>query len=190
MMDFEEDIKKCVEVLQQGGTILYPTDTIWGIGCDALNEVAVEKVFNIKNRPQHKSMIILLAEEKDIIQYVAAPQPNIIEIVQQFTKPTTVIYNDAIGFPYNVTHEDGSLGIRVTNDAFCKGLLKRYRKPIVSTSANISGMAAPQSFSHIHQNIIKQVDYVVKHRQNDMNMVQASRIVRILNNGNMQIIRD
>jgi L-threonylcarbamoyladenylate synthase len=190
MTDFEEDIKKCVEVLQQGGTILYPTDTIWGIGCNALNEAAVELVFKIKNRPKQKSMIVLLPEEKDILQYVAAPHPDIIEILQSFKTPTTVIYNDALGFPYQVTDEDGSLGIRITNDAFCKGLLKRFRKPIISTSANLSGWPAPTCFQDIHPSILQQVDYVVKHRQNDGNMLQASRILRILADGSFQIIRN
>jgi L-threonylcarbamoyladenylate synthase len=189
MPDFEDDIKQAVLVLQQGGTILYPTDTVWGLGCDALNEAAVEKVFTIKHRPTNKSMIVLLAEEKDILQYVASPHPDIIDIVQNFDRPTTVIYDDALGFPYNVTHENGSLGIRVSTDAFCKGLIKRLKKPIISTSANISGKDAPGNFSEIDAEILKNVDFIVKYRQNDFNKAAASRIVRINDAGELELIR-
>ena len=189
MVDFEDDIKKCISVLEQGGTILYPTDTIWGIGCDALNEKAVDKVFVIKQRPAEKSVIVLLAEARDILQYAAFPHPDIIYILESFDKPTTVIYDGALSFPENVINKDGSIAIRVTNDEFCKALIKRYRRPIVSTSANISGRPAPAFFDDIDKAIVNNVDHVVQYKQHDKTPKQASRLVRILDDGSLEILR-
>jgi len=189
MVDFEDDIKNCIRALQQGGTILYPTDTVWGIGCDALDEAAVEKVFAVKQRPKEKSMIILLADARDILQYVAAPPPDIIAIVEQFEKPTTVIYENALGFPENVAGHDGSLAIRVTTDPFCKALIKRYRRPIVSTSANISGQPTPTTFKMVADDIIHGVDYAVKYRQDDDEVKEPSRLVKMDDEGNIVVLR-
>ncbi len=189
MVDFENDIKKCVAVLQQGGVILYPTDTVWGLGCDALNAAAVEKVFEIKQRPKEKSMIVLLADAKDILPYVAAPHPDIIAIVEAFEQPTTVIYDNALEFPENVIAADGSLAIRVTTDAFCKALIKRYRRPIVSTSANLSGMPTPATFSMVDAQIVAGVDYVVQHRQDDNTIKSPSRLIKINDEGAAQVLR-
>ena len=136
MVDFEVDIKTSVAVLQQGGTLLYPTDTIWGLGCDATDPATVDKIFAIKQRPKEKSMIVLLAEAKDILRYVAAPHPDIIAIVEAFERPTTVIYENALELADNVVNADGSIAIRVTTDPFCKTLIKRLKRPLVSTSAN------------------------------------------------------
>src|SRR5580700_9933767 len=113
MVDFENDIKNCIRVLKEGGVILYPTDTVWGLGCDAMNETAVEKIFAIKQRPKEKSMIVLLPDARDVIQYVAAPPPDIISIIEGFDTPTTVVYENALGFPDNVINNDGSIAIRV-----------------------------------------------------------------------------
>ena len=190
MVDFENDIKNCVAVLQQGGVILYPTDTVWGLGCDATNEHAVEKIFAIKQRPKEKSMIVLLAEARDIIQYVAAPHPDIIAIVEQFTVPTTVIYDNALDFPANVINKDGSLAIRVTTDPFCKALIKRLRRPIISTSANLSAQPTPAIFSMIDPAIINGADYVVRHRQDDNIIKSHSRLVRINEDGTLNIVRE
>ncbi len=189
MVDLENDIKNCVRVLENGGTILYPTDTVWGIGCDALNANAVEKIFDIKQRPKEKSMIVLLADARDILQYVAAPHPDIIDIVEHFEVPTTVIYDNALGFPENVTHENGSLAIRVTSDPFCKALIKRFRRPIVSTSANMSGQTTPATFNMVGTSIIEGVDYVVKYRQDDAIVRSASRLVRVNDDGGIEVIR-
>ena len=188
MVDFENDIKNCVAVLQRGGTILYPTDTIWGIGCDAMNAAAVEKVFAIKQRPKEKSMIVLLADARDILQYVAAPPLDIIAIIESFDKPTTVVYENALGFPSNVVNRDGSLAIRVTTDPFCKALIKRFRKPIISTSANISGHPAPSIYKMIDSDIVKHVDYVVNYRQDDDMIYPPSRIVRVDDEG-IEVLR-
>ena len=189
MVDFEDDIKKCVAVLEQGGTILYPTDTIWGIGCDALNENAVDKVFKLKQRPAEKSLIILLADARDVLQYVASPPPDIISILENFEKPTTVIYEGALSFPDNVVNKDGSIAIRVTNDEFCKALIKRSRKPIVSTSANLSGQPSADFFNKIDKTIIEGVDCVVQYRQQDTTAKQPSRLVRIKEDGTLDILR-
>ncbi|MCD6012767.1 MAG: Sua5/YciO/YrdC/YwlC family protein [Flavipsychrobacter sp.] len=189
MVDLESDIKNCVGTLLKGGTILYPTDTVWGLGCDALNEAAVEKIFTIKQRPKEKSMIILLADAREVLQYVAAPPPDIIAIIESFDRPTTVIYDGALGFPDNVVNKDGSIAIRVTTDPFCKALIKRFRKPLVSTSANISGRPTPSIYSMIDSNIIINVNYVVTHRQNDDTIGAPSRIVRINDDGEIDVIR-
>ena len=188
-MGLENDIKNGIDVLQKGGTILYPTDTVWGIGCDALNEAAVEKVFSIKQRPKEKSMIILLADARDILQYVATPHPDIIAIVESFDRPTTVIYKNALDFPANVVNLDGSIAIRITTDPFCKALIKRFRRPIVSTSANISGALTPSIFKMIAPAIVSNVDYVVKYRKEDDTIHAPSRLVRINDDGTLEILR-
>ena len=169
--------------------MLYPTDTVWGVGCDAMNDAAVEKVFSVKQRPKEKSMIVLLADARDILQYVAAPHPDIIAIVEGFDKPTTVIYENALGFPENVVNKDGSIAIRVATDAFCKALIKRFRNPIISTSANISGAPTPSTYKMISPSIINNTDYVVKYRQDDDTIHAPSRLVRIHEDGGLEILR-
>lgn len=189
MVDFENDIKQCITTLQQAGVILYPTDTVWGLGCDAMNEAAVEKIFAIKQRPKEKSMIVLLADARDILQYVAAPPPDIIAIVESFDRPTTVIYENALGFPPNVVGGDGSIAIRVTTDPFCKALIKRFRGPVISTSANISGAPTLAIYKMVDAAITDNVDYIVKHRQDDDTIRAPSRLVRVDDEGNIQILR-
>ena len=189
MVDFENDIKQCVQVLSRGGVILYPTDTIWGLGCDALNEQAVEKVFALKQRPKEKSLIVLLAEARDVLQYVAAPHPDIIAIIESFDRPTTVIYQNGLGFADNVVSNDGSIAIRVTTDPFCKTLIKRLRRPLVSTSANLSGHPSPAVFSMVEPAIRDHVDHVVAYRQDDNTVKAPSRLVRIKDDGSLEIIR-
>lgn len=188
-MDFEEDIKNAVNTLQNGGTLLYPTDTVWGLGCDATDEAAIEKIFILKNRPKEKSLIILLADARDILKYVASPPPDIIAMVEAFEEPTTVIYDGALDLADNAIHENGSIAIRVTEDPFCKALIKRFRKPIISTSANISGAPSPSAYSMIDVTILKKVDYVVKYRQDDPIIRTPSRIIRISDEGEIIRIR-
>jgi len=189
MVDFENDIRQCINVLENGGTILYPTDTVWGIGCDALNEAAVDKVFAVKQRPREKSLIVLLPDARDIFQYVAAPPPDIIGIIESFDRPTTVIFDGALCFPDNAIHESGSVAIRVPDDPFCKALLKRFKKPIISTSANLSGQPTPDIFSEIAQEVRKGVDFVVRWRQDDKRRSAPSRIVKLDEDGRITIIR-
>jgi len=187
--EFEIDIKKCVEVLKTGGIILYPTDTIWGIGCDATNDNAVDKVYALKQRPSEKSMIVLIAEAKDIFKYVAAPPPDIITIVEEFDRPTTVIYENALGLASNVVKNDWSIGIRVTNDLFCKALIKRFGKPIVSTSANLSGDLSPSIYKEINSAIVTGVDYVVRYRQEDVRPAAPSLLIKINDEGSITVLR-
>jgi L-threonylcarbamoyladenylate synthase len=189
MVDFENEIKTCVSVLEEGGTILYPTETVWGLGCDALNEQAIEKIFRIKNRPKEKSLIILLAEARDILKFVASPPPDIIDLIEGFEKPTTVIYEHPLEFPQNAIHESGTIAIRVTQDPFCKALIKRLKKPLVSTSANLSGQPTPSSFREIDQSIKDNADYVVKYRQEDTTNHPPSRIIKLKDDGSFEILR-
>lgn len=187
-MNFENDIINCLEVLKKGGTILYPTDTVWGIGCDATNEVAVEKLYRLKRRSDEKAMIVLVAEERDVLKHVAAPDLSVFDRLQEFDRPTTVIYDHALGFAANLPGEDGSIAIRITADPFCRQLIRRFRKPIVSTSANISGHPAPKNFMEIREEILKAVDYVVEYRQGDTSVAAPSMIVR-WKDGMMQVLR-
>jgi L-threonylcarbamoyladenylate synthase len=188
MINFENDIDQCLKVLREGGLILYPADTVWGIGCDATNEAAVEKIYALKKRPDEKAMIVLVADERDILQYVAAPDLTLFDYLEQTTKPTTVIYEGAIGFAENLTSADGSIAIRICNEPFCKQLIKRFRKPIVSTSANISGEPAAKLFKEISQPIKDGVDYTVKYRQGDETPAMPSSIIKWVN-GQAEIIR-
>src|SRR3982750_312594 len=147
MIDFSEDIDHCLQVLQSGGIILYPTDTIWGLGCDATNEAAVAKIFSIKQRSEAKSLIVLLADERHVLQYVAAPDLAVFDYLDTVQKPTTVVYDNVIGLASNLLAADGSAGIRIVKETFCKHLIRRFRKPLVSTSANISGEPSALTFS-------------------------------------------
>jgi L-threonylcarbamoyladenylate synthase len=177
-MDFTNDIDNCLKVLEEGGLILYPTDTVWGIGCDATNAAAVKKIYEIKNRPATKAMIVLVADEKDILQYVANPDLGVFEYLQQVQKPTTVIYEGPVGLADNLVSGDGSIAIRIVQDEFCRHLIKRFRKPIVSTSANIFEHPAPASFQEIVHYIKQAVDYIVSYRQDDDTPQTASSIIR------------
>ena len=189
MVDIEQDIKNCIATLEHGGTLLYPTDTVWGLGCDALNAEAVEKIFALKQRPKEKSMIVLLADARDVLQYVATPPPDVIAILEGFDRPTTVIYEHALGFPDNVVNQDGSIAIRVTDDPFCKALIKRYKRPIISTSANISGQPTPAIYKLVDASIINGVDYVVRHRQDDDAIKSPSRLVKVDEDGGVVVLR-
>lgn len=188
MVDFEKDIENCLQVLDNGGLILYPTDTVWGIGCDATSEKAVEKVYQLKNRPDQKAMIVLVADERDVLQYVASPDLAVFDYLQETKKPTTVIYEGAIGLADNLLGKDGSIAIRICNEQFCKHLIKRFRKPIVSTSANISGEPAAKIFADINEQIKSGVDYVVTYRQDDKTIAAPSSVIK-WNNGHLEVIR-
>ncbi len=188
MVNFEKDIEQCLKVLQEGGLILYPTDTVWGIGCDATNAKAVEKIYALKQRPDEKAMIVLLADEREILKYVAAPDLSVFDYLETTLKPTTVIYDGAIGFADNLIGEDGTIAIRICKEEFCRNLIKRFRKPIVSTSANIAGNPTPKIFKEIDEKIKNNVDYGVTYRQNDEAIAQPSSVIK-WNNGKVQILR-
>ena len=188
-MNFEADILNCLKVLQDGGIILYPSDTIWGVGCDATNEKAVEKIYNLKKRSDKKAMIVLVADEKQVLQHVANPDLAVFDWLKTTSNPTTVIYNGPIGIAENLVADDGTIAIRICNDGFCKQLIKRFRKPIVSTSANISGQQSPKNFPEISEEIKSGVDYVVQHRQDDLSIAQPSSIVKWNRDGSVTMIR-
>ncbi len=189
LLEFETDINHSLETLRSGGIILYPTDTIWGIGCDATNPEAVRKIFLLKQRSETKSMIVLLADNKDIYRYISHPEPYIAEYLDKTTKPTTVIYEGALGLAENLVSEDGSVAIRIVQEDFCRHLIKRFRKPIVSTSANISGQLTPQNFNGISETIKQGVDYIVKYRQKENQNAKASVLIRFDKSGEPIILR-
>ena len=189
MEEIITEINKCIDVLRQGGIILYPTDTVWGIGCDATNEDAVAKVYKLKKREDSKSMIILLDNEAKLLSYVREIPQQAWDLIDFSEKPLTIIYPDAKNLARNVIAEDGSIGIRITKDEFCRKLIEKFRKPIVSTSANISGKTAPVDFSSIDKEIQEGVDYVVNLRQNENTISNPSTIIKLGLRGEFKIIR-
>lgn len=185
----DNDIEQSLETLSKGGLILYPTDTVWGIGCDATNGEAVSAVYKLKNRPEDKSLIVLLADVHDLRDYVKSVPENISAVLSSFETPTTVIYNDARNLASNLINEDGTIGIRIVQDPFCKMLIRNFGKPIVSSSANISGFPTPLMFREITQVVKIGVDYIVRHRQNELKPVRPSTIIKPDKDGNYQILR-
>ncbi len=188
-MLIQEDIKACLTVLNNGGLILYPTDTVWGIGCDPTNEKAVAKIYALKNRNEQKSMIILLADENEIIHYTDQPGLTVFDYIKETHKPVTVIYSRAKNLAPNHINADGSVGIRVVKDEFCKRLISAFGKPLVSTSSNVSGYPAPQVFADIDVKIKDGVDYIVQHRQDEMEPSSPSTVVKLNDDGSYTIIR-
>ena len=187
--DFGNDIEECISVLRNGGIILYPTDTIWGIGCVATNEKAVERIFQLKNRPDQKALIVLVADEMDVLKHVANTDLRVFDYVKQSPRPVTVVYEGAIGLADNLVGKDGSVAIRITDDTFCKHLIKRFRKPIVSTSANVSGEPPARYFSEIKDEIKNGVDFVVKYRQDDDNIASPSMVIRWNKDATVTVLR-
>lgn len=187
--EYEQDVVVCTDVLKLDGVILYPTDTIWGIGCDATSESAIHKIFAIKHREPQKSVVLLMTDVKQLSNYIASSIPDLETWLTQFTEPTTVVYPNAINLPKQVLAEDGSVAVRITKDPFCRSLIKRFRKPIVSTSANISGEPSPIHFHLISPNILREVDYVVHHRQHDIATRPESRIVKMMPDGTYTVLR-
>lgn len=186
----ENDIKNCLKILQDGGIILYPTDTVWGLGCDATNETAVAKIFALKKRAETKSMIILLKHKAGIKNFCKIPSASIVEMIENTERPLTIIYPEAKNIAGNLISEDGSIAIRIVKDVFCETLIGAFGKPIVSTSANISGEAGATSYNTISEEIKNGADYIVQHRQNENIIVKPSRILLWKNDGEMVVIRD
>lgn len=185
----QEDIKKACETMQRGGVILYPTDTVWGIGCDATNEAAVKRVFEIKHRDDTKSMLVLLDNPIKLQTYLQEVPEIAWDMIELSDKPLTIIYEGAKNLAANLISEDGSIGIRVTNEPFSSQLCKQFRKPIVSTSANISGEPAPAIFKEISDDIKNSVDYIVEYKQKENTHTQPSSIIKLRRNGTIHIIR-
>lgn len=190
MNRMKEDLNECLRVLRDGGVILYPTDTVWGIGCDATNEKAVRKVFEIKKRSDSKALIILTDAAPKIEGYVREMPEIAWQLIEYATKPLTIIYDGARNLAPNVIAEDGSVAIRVTSEEFTAELCKQFRRPIVSTSANISGEPAASNYAEISEEILRSVDYVVKYRQDDSSKPTPSSIIKLGVDGTIKIIRE
>lgn len=186
----EEDIKKACEVLNQGGVILYPTDTIWGIGCDATNPEAVKRVFEIKNRPDSKSMLVLLDTSAKLDYYISDFPEIALDLIELSDRPLTIIYPGAKNLAPQLIAPDGSIGIRITREKFSHELCKRFRKALVSTSANLSGEVSPAIFSEIKPEIIRSIDYVVNYRQDDKVRSKPSGIIQLGKGGLVKVIRE
>ncbi|HKJ78161.1 MAG TPA: L-threonylcarbamoyladenylate synthase [Prolixibacteraceae bacterium] len=183
------DIKRAVEVLKNGGIILYPTDTIWGIGCDATNSEAVNRIYKIKKREDSKSMLVLMENPALLDRYVEEVPEVAWDLVEITTTPLTVIYPNAKNLAPNLTAADGSIGIRFTKEEFTSQLLRQFRRPLVSTSANISGENPPAIFDEISEEIKNQVDYIVEYRQDDTTRSKPSGIIKLGPGGQIDIIR-
>jgi L-threonylcarbamoyladenylate synthase len=185
----DEEFQKSMEVLRSGGTILYPTDTVWGIGCDAKNEKAVEKIYKIKQRTDSKSLIVLLHNESMLNKYVHEVPSVAWDLIELSDKPLTLIFDQVGGMAPNVVAADGSCGIRICKDEFCNRLLHKFGRPLVSTSANISGKPTPHNYREISEDILKAVDYVVDWRREENAQFEPSTIMKLRNNGQIEIIR-
>lgn len=184
-----EEINNAIAVLAAGGLILYPTDTIWGIGCDATNESAVQKVYALKQRDDSKALICMVANDGMLERYISKVPDLAYDIMDLSTKPTTIIYDAPKGIAKNLIAKDNTLAVRVASDKFCQYLINKFKKPLVSTSANISGEPAPQNFGEISRPILIGVDYVVNLDRDQFNR-SPSAIIKLSNDGTVKIIRD
>lgn len=185
----EADLKEAVSVMKEGGIILYPTDTVWGIGCDARNPDAIEKIFKLKRRPDSKSMLALVSSE-GMLQRTVKEVPDIAwQLIDVAVNPMTIIYDHPVGVADNLKAEDGSLGIRITSEKFSRALCERMRGPVVSTSANISGKPTPMTFSEISNEIKEGVDYVCKFRQDEKAKNKPSNIIKVTRGNVIKVIR-
>ena len=184
-----EEVARAADVVKQGGVILYPTDTVWGIGCDASNPEAVKKVFDLKQRADHKAMIVLVGSVDDVDLYVESVPDIARDLIEFSDKPLTIVYDRGARLAPALLGEDGSIGIRVTRESFSAALCRRLRRPLVSTSANISGQPAPAIFREISPEIIDGVDYVVDYRRDDTTRNCPSTVMRLSAGGEFKILR-
>lgn len=185
----EQEIANALQVLKKGGLILYPTDTIWGLGCDATNDEAVEKIFQLKERDASKSLILLIDNENKLNRYIKDIPEQAWDLIEFSTRPLTIIYDQGLNVSKKAIADNGSIAVRVTKDPFCKQLIYKFGKPIISTSANISGAPSPASFSEIDSRVLNGVDYVVNLRQNEKTGNQASVIIQLGAKGQIKFIR-
>lgn len=190
MEAMKDEIKKACQVLNEGGVILYPTDTVWGIGCDATNEEAVRRVYDIKRRADNKAMLVLVDSAVKVDFYVRDVPEIAWDLIELADKPLTIIYSGARNLASNLLAEDGSVGIRVTREAFSQRLCQQFRKAIVSTSANISGSPAAHTFTEISEEIKSAVDYIVDYRRDEQTTARPSSIIKLGQGGVVQIIRE
>lgn len=185
-----DDIKEAIKIMQEGGIILYPTDTIWGIGCDATNPQAVQKVYDLKQRSDSKALIVMLDSEAKLNYYLEEVPDLAYDLIEMADKPLTIIYDNARNVAPNLLAEDGSLAIRISKEKFSKELCMRFRKAVVSTSANITGQPSPACFDEIDDEIKNGVDYIVKFRQEETGKNKASSIIKLGLYGEIKIIRE
>lgn len=188
MDKFDEEVQNCLDTIKKGGVILYPTDTVWGLGCDATNADAIDRIYQIKKREESKALICLVSNFKMLEQYVEDVPEMAYDILKYAKKPTTVIYDKPIRIAENLVAEDDTLGIRVVRNKFCNELIRKMRRPLVSTSANISGQPTPESFDQISPQILKEVDYVVN-LQRSKKSSKPSSIIKLSNDGQVKVIR-
>ena len=188
-MTMEEDIRQAVEVMRRGGVILYPTDTIWGIGCDATNEEAVRRVYDIKRRDDSKALICLVDSADRLQRYVGDVPGVAWDLIEYADKPLTLILDNARNLAPNLLAEDGSVGLRVTREEFSRQLCYRFQKAVVSTSANVSGEPSPACFADICDEILNAVDYVVQSRRNEKKKAAPSSIIKLRPDGEITLIR-
>lgn len=188
-MSLQDEINKAADIVRKGGIILYPTDTVWGIGCDATNSRAVQRVFELKRRADHKAMIVLVSSAEEAERCVEEMPEVAYQLIEFADKPLTIVYDKGIGLAPELLGPDGSVGIRVTREAFSAGLCRRLRRPLVSTSANISGEAPAAVFPEISQEILDGVDYVVDYRRDDFSRSQPSTVMRLSAGGEFKILR-
>ena len=185
----QEEIQKAVEVLKAGGIILYPTDTIWGIGCDASNSAAIKKIYEIKKRNEAKSLIVLVDNEIRLERSVKEIPIVAWDLIEFSEKPLTIIYDNPIGVAANAVNKDNSLGVRIVRDKFCKEMVRQLNCPIISTSANISGEPQANNFTEISAEIKNSVDHIVNLRQDEREPKQSSTIIKLDSSGLIKIIR-
>ena len=189
LREYRDDIRQAIEVMNKGGVILYPTDTIWGIGCDATNEAAVRRVFEIKKRADAKALITLVDSEAKLEFYVNDIPEVAWDLIEVAERPLTIIFDHARNLAPNLLAEDGSAGIRITKEEFSKNLCMRMKRAIVSTSANISGEPSPKCFADISPEILQAVDYVCTSRRNETHNPPASNIIKLASGGEVKVIR-
>jgi L-threonylcarbamoyladenylate synthase len=188
-MVFDDDLNESLITLKNGGVILYPTDTIWGLGCDPTNATAVEKIFRIKSREEGKSLLILVDSDTMLERYVSNVPDIAWELIAVSDDPLTIIYPRGKNLAPGVCSGDGSVGIRICHDEFCRELISKFRKPLVSTSANPSGQPSPENFSEIEISVIKAADYVVQYRQDDRRKYSSSPVIKLGPDGTIKILR-
>ncbi len=186
----DEEIKETVKNLKSGKTILYPTDTVWGLGCDATNPRAVEKIYKIKRRVESKSMIVLLDNADKLEHYINKVPEITWDLLESIDTPLTIVYPEAKNLARNVVARDNTIAIRITNDEFCKTLIREFGKPIVSSSANLSGEPAPIIFSQVSNVVRKEVDYIVKLHHQRISKTKPSTIIKIQSDGHFKVIRN
>lgn len=185
----EREVLRLVHSMQEGGVILYPTETVWGLGCDALQAEAVDRIYELKNRPKDKRVLLLLDSLAHLREYVERVPPKASGLIEYHERPLTIVYDNPQNLPDYLLSEDGSIAIRVTRDPFCKALVKALNRPLISTSANLSGEEPARSYQELNPALLEGVDAVAYHRREEQSNEPPSQIVRINEKGDLEFIR-